>query len=60
MDYKEFIKKYGGDDKITKSDLRDFSALGGSQVDAQRFLEKAAEGKKAAEFFAPCHLSVLW
>tara|TARA_X000001382_G_scaffold91712_1_gene66232 strand:- start:49 stop:906 length:858 start_codon:yes stop_codon:yes gene_type:complete len=49
MDYKEFIKKYGGDDKITKSDLRDFSALGGSQVDAQRFLEKAAEGKKGYE-----------
>ena len=49
MDYKEFIKKYGGDDKITKSDLRDFSALGGSQADAQKFLEKAAEGKKGYE-----------
>ena len=49
MDYKEFIKKYGGDDKISKSDLRDFSALGGSQEDAQRFLEKAAEGKKGYE-----------
>ena len=50
MDYKEFIKKYGDDDKkITKSDLRDFSALGGSQEDAQRFLEKAAEGKKGYE-----------
>ena len=49
MDYKEFIKKYGGDDKITKSDLRDFSALGGSQADAQKFLEKAAAGKKGYE-----------
>ena len=49
MDYKEFIKKYGADDKITKSDLKDFSALGGSQADAQKFLEKAAEGKKGYE-----------
>lgn len=49
MNYKEFIKKYGGDDKITKTDLKDFSALGGSQADAQKFLEKAAEGKKGYE-----------
>jgi len=49
MDYKEFIKKYGGDDKITKSDLRDFSALGGSRAEAQKFLDKAAAGKKGYE-----------
>ena len=50
MDYVEFLEKYGHDnDKITRNDLRDFAALGGSQADAQKFLEKAAAGKKGYE-----------
>lgn len=46
MKYVEFIDKYGGNNKITKKDLKDFAALGGSQEDAQDFLKKASEGKK--------------
>lgn len=50
MDYVEFLEKYGYDnDKISRNDLRDFAALGGSQADAQKFLEKAAAGKKGYE-----------
>ena len=50
MKYKEFLEKYGSDnDKISKNDLRDFASLGGSQAEAQEFLDKAAAGKKGYE-----------
>tara|TARA_R100001086_G_scaffold227042_1_gene145969 strand:- start:4516 stop:5250 length:735 start_codon:yes stop_codon:yes gene_type:complete len=47
--YTDFIQQYGSDDKITKKDLKDFQSSGGSQSDAQKFLNKALEGKKGYE-----------
>jgi len=46
--YQDFIDKYK-QDGISKSDIKDFQASGGSQADAQKFVNKALEGKKGYE-----------
>jgi len=38
--FQDFINKYGGDDKITNKDIRDFGDSGGSQEKAESYLEK--------------------
>jgi len=38
--FQDFINKYGGDDKITNKDIRDFGDSGGSQEKAEAYLKK--------------------
>jgi len=38
--FQDFINKYGGDDKITNKDIRDFGDSGGSQEKAEFYLDK--------------------
>ena len=38
--FQDFINKYGGDDKITNKDIRDFGDSGGSQEQAESYLQK--------------------
>jgi hypothetical protein len=38
--FQEFLDKYGGDKKITGSEIRDFGDSGGSQQKAENYLEK--------------------
>ena len=48
--YQDFLKTYAGkDDKISSKDIKDFAAAGGSQSQAQKFLERAASGKGGYE-----------
>ena len=44
--YTDFIDQYGSDGKISKGDIKDFQSGGGSQADAQKFVEKAQQGAK--------------
>ena len=41
MSFKRFKKKYGKDGKISSKDIKKFLGGGGSQAQAQKFLDKA-------------------
>lgn len=47
--YKDFLELAGADGKITSKDFKNFAASGGSQADAQKFLDKAIAGKGGYE-----------
>ena len=46
MGYQDFIGQYGDDGKVSKADVKDYLGSGGSQSEAEKYLQKAEEGKQ--------------